>query len=778
MSAFLILLRQAFRALLRQRAYTLSATLTLALGLVAAMGALVPAWESLGVPFDFQNPGRIVCLSKEGKEKADFLRPLGRKDFQELEGRLLGVEALTGCRDGSDEFESAEGPTFRRTAYITSDFFKVMGMPLLLGRDFTPEECKGEVKVVVLDHGYWMRSFGGDKAILGRSINLNGKAHEIVGVAAPQRRRPYFLGDAVAYRPNHEGGGWTFARLKPEVDLQKLQFEVSQLQKELSSFQTVEGKDKTIRVHSLVRFWRERASKGYALSMITGLLILTLACANVAHLMLARALGRMREWGLRAALGAGQGGILLPILTESSLLVGLGALMSILFFKVLSAVEFFPEDLFTGPFLLPVVAVLLLALLATSLLPLHWARRLDLNAALKEGGSASASRGSSSLRKSLTVFQIAIAFALLLCAGQSYKALEKLKNTDPGFKVKNLHMAWIHLDDWKSDAIRAFRQHMQHRLENQPGIESVGLSTTAALQDQGHYQDIWVNPKTGSSAGFNINAGYHPINETYLKTLGIPLLAGRPMTSGEADSCLVSAAFAQKAFGQVNALGQKIYPNGPQHPARTVVGIVGETRMSRFTQEALPAVYTDLGCTDKWMLNVYIRSAAPLKDLKARVLTAMKEAGGNPKLYRMESLEDQVARELTGPESTRNATLILSLLAALLAAMGLAGTLLQAARRQKREWGIRLALGASPQKLFGMVLLRVAGLLAAGVALGSGFAWGLSRLLQNQLHGVSGADASSVLLALLTLGLSAFLASIGPAVQVAQTNPSDVLRGE
>ncbi|WLT31887.1 ABC transporter permease [Geothrix sp. PMB-07] len=780
------LLRQTLRALRRAPGYAVAACLTLAVGLVAALAALAPTWDLLAMPFELRDAGRIVSLSGEGAGGASFLSPVSFPDFQDLARELRHVEGLAACRDAGPLVDFADGPRQVRTGLVSPGFFQVMGMPLRLGRDFEARETEGRgARVLILEHGFWLRRFGGDPQILGRTLDLDGMPWQIVGVLAPQQRLPFFLDDAIAFQPLVLQGGdrrrevaccWLFGRLAEGSSLGQLQAEVARLVPQLGPARPSGDPAWGIRVRGLVAYWRGRVAPELALPLAAGLLILLLACANVAHLMLARHLGRTREWGLRAALGAGRGGLKAPLLMEAALLILAASALAALALLGLHRSGALPEGMLRGSVWVPVALTLVAALGATALLPLRWAGRLDLNEALREGGAASASRGSNRLRGGLAVFQLALAFALLVGAGLGLQALERLQGVNPGYDLKQLQVAILLLEMRPGEDFRArsaaFQRQVCQSLAQVPGVEGVALSNTRPLVDQGNGWQIWPE---GQGA---IQADQHGISPEYLRTLRLPLLAGRNLEDDEAGVCLVSASLARRCWGEASPLGRRLRIESVEGQALTVVGVVGEARMSRLAKFAVPTFYTALAREGSSFLTVYVRSGATIEALRAHVQEAARQAESSARFLELQSLETLAARELEGPRALRRMTLGAAVLAAFLAGIGLAGTLAQAAARQRREWAIRSALGASPLALVGLVFRRVLSLLALGLTLGSGLAWVLGRVLQQQLQDVSPADPGLLAFALLGLGLTGLLAGLIPALRAARVNPAEALRSE
>ncbi|WP_306602158.1 ABC transporter permease [Geothrix sp. 21YS21S-2] len=785
MAGFFRQLGQVFRSLRRSPGYAAAAALTLAIGLAGALAALAPAWDVLGHPFHFRDPGRVVCLSGEGPEGAAFLRPVGAPDFGDLQKEVRTLEGLAACRDSTLDLETPEGSRQVRTALVSAGFFGVLGLPLGHGRDFTSEEsAPGGAPVLILTDRFWRRAFGGDPGAVGRSLNLDGVPHRIVGVLAPQRRLPFFMGDAVAFQPlvfrSGERGRarpscFVFGRLAKGASLAALQLELDRLAPSLGPPRPAGDRSWGIKARGLLAYWRAREAPALAMTILSGVLILLLACANTAHLMLARNLDRTREWGLRSAFGAGTFGMGRPILAEAAVLCGFGGLLAVGFLAGLGRLDLLPGEALGGPVPGLMAGALGASVLLTAFLPIRWASRLDLNEALREGGTASASRGSTFLRGWLAVIQFALAFALLVGAGMSLRALERLRNIDPGYHLADLSVAIVTLRGGGDVQARglAFQRQVLQSLKETPGIQSAAMSNTRPLVDQGHNGNVW--PEGGQ--GY-LEAGQHAVSPEYFQTLGIPLLAGRNPEEREAGACLVSLQFARRCWGEAAALGRTLHLGAANGPALEVVGVVGEARMSRLAREPIPAVYTPLALRDSGYLTIYVRSSAPAAALQGIVKQVVRQADGNARFREFQNLAARAAQEGEEPRQIRGQTLAAGLLAALLAGVGLAGTLSQAAARQKREWGIRLALGATPVQLFGRVFRRVAWLLGSGLVLGGALTWGLSRVLRHQYLGVEAADPAILAPAVLALGLTGLVAGLTPALRAARTQPAAALRSE
>ncbi len=778
-------LGQVLRSLRRAPGYAAAAVFTLAIGLAGALAALAPAWDLLGHPFQFREPGRVVCLSGEGPEGAAFLRPLSAPDFGDLHREVRSLADLAACRDSTLDLDTPEGSRQVRTALVSAGFFGVLGMPLGQGRDFTADDShRGAAPVLILTDRFWRRAFGGDPGAVGRSLVLDGVPHQIIGVLAPQRRLPFFLGDAVAFqplafRPGEQGrtvpSCWVYGRLAKGASLAALQLELDRLAPTLGPARPGGDRSWGIKARGLLPYWRARQAPALAMTVLSGLLILLLACANVAHLMLARNLDRTREWGLRSAFGAGTFGMGRPILVEAAVLCGFGGLLAWWFLAGLRALDALPGEALGGPVLGLMAGALAAAVLLTAFLPIRWASRLDLHEALREGGTASASRGSTFLRGWLAVIQFALAFALLVGAGMSLRALERLRNIDPGYRLTDLSVAIVTLGGGGDGVDRglAFQRQVLQSLKETSGIQAAAMSNTRPLVDQGHSGNVW--PDGGQGC---LEAGQHAVSPEYFQALGIPLLAGRNVGERETGACVVSFQFARRCWGEAPALGRTLHLGGANGPALEVVGVVGEARMSRLVREPLPAVYTPLALQGAGYLTVYVRSSAPAAALQDIVKRVVHQANGNARFREFQNLAARAAREGEEPRRVGGQTLTAGLLAALLAGVGLAGTLAQAAARQKREWGIRMALGATPVQLFGLVFRRVALLLGSGLALGGALTWGLSRILQHQFLGVEAADPAILASAILALGLTGLVAGLTPALRAARTQPAVALRSE
>lgn len=774
-------LHSAFRSLSRTPGHTAAALLTMALGLAAGLGAMAPAWDLLAFPFDFREPGRVVQLSGEGKEGAAFPRPIPLVDLEVLRRELKTVEALGGVRDESLELHGPGGPEEVRTALATADLFPTLGLDVRLGRAFSAEEARpGGPQVLVLTHGFWQRHFGGDPTVVGRTMLLGGRDWQILGVLAPRKHLPWFMEEVIAFRPLRSPNPepripcWAYVRLAKGRTLGELQGELDRLSPQLGPPRLAGDGSWGLKGYGLVAFFRARVAPRLALALAAGALVLLLACANVAHLSLARHLDRLREWGVRAALGAGLRQLGSPLLAEALLLCLGGLLLAFPTLRLLATAGFLESRL---PGLVPALMVLLLVLALTTLLPLRWARRLDLSASLKEGAAASASKASNRLRGGLTTLQLALAFALLVAAGLSLRAMERFEKLDPGFDLRQLHAAVFRLEMRPGEDFlarsAAFQAQVARQARSLPGATAAAMASTRALVDQGHDTELWGDGGTGL-----IQVGDHAIDPDYLAALGLPLMAGRNLEPGDRDACLVSAELARRCWGTASPLGRTLRLHRVDAPPRTVVGVVGEARMARLGHAPLPAVYSPLANSGTGYLTLYLRTTQPLGDLRTTLARLGGEADTGARLVEIDRLEDLAKGEAEGPRTRRRQTLAAGLLAAFLAGVGLMGTLGQMVSRQQREWGIRAALGAGPYTLARALLGRTAALLGMGVLLGLALAWVFGRLMGGWLAGFGELDPGLLLQAILLLGASALLANLLPLARLLRTPPALSLRAE
>ncbi|BDU71854.1 ABC transporter permease [Mesoterricola silvestris] len=774
-------LTQSLRSLARAPGFVVASCLTLSLGLAAALAAFGPAWDILGRPFDFRDSERIVTVSAEGPEGSTFIRPMKGSDFWTLRRELKATESLGACRDAFPEADLPEGKAPVRIALVTDGFFSTMGIPLLLGRDVEPGESRlGADRTVILEHRFWMRRYGGDPAVLGRTLNLDGVPHAIVGVLAPQRRKPWFLGDMVAFKPlafepggRIPGGGvcWVFGRLSQGGRLAGLQSELDRVAPSLGPTRPAGDRSWGLKARGLVAQWRAQEAPALALTLAAGGLVLLLACANAAHLLLARNLARMREWGIRTALGSGLLGMGSIILTEAALLVLASLGLAVPLLAGLRAAGLLDLPPLGRVLNLPaLIAALILALAGISALPMRWATRTDPALALQEGGTSTATRRSRRLRGGMAIFQVALAMALLCGAGMALRALERLRRTDLGYAYKDLAVACLRSDRGMDEALQ---RQLVREAEAIPGVKAAALSSSWPLVDQGNGEDLL--PEGGSGT---LHADYHRTGGGNLATLGLALLAGRDLEAGDQDACMVSRSFAERAWPGADPLGRRVSLPGGGRPPLTVVGVVGEARMSRLARAPVPALYAPIAKDLPGFPGLYLRTRLSTGALGGPLASILTRLDPSIRIQSINRLENLASREYEQPRLLSRQALVAAVLATVLAGVGLAGTLAETAARRRRDWGIRMALGAGPWHLVRHVLGDLARILAPGLALGMGLAWGLGRVLQYQFPGTDPADPAMLGGAAVLLALAGFAAGTLPALQVLGIRPAESLRAE
>lgn len=774
-------LTQSLRSLARAPGFVVASCLTLSLGLAAALAAFGPAWDILGRPFDFRNSERIVTISAEGPEGSSFIRPMKGTDFLTLRRELKATESLGACRDEFPDAEFPEGKEPVRIARVSDGFFSTMGIPLLIGRDFEPGESRpGADRAVVLEYRFWIRRFGGDSTVLGRTLNLDGISHLIVGVLAPQRRKPWFLGDMVAFKPlafepggRIQGGGacWVFGRLTQGASVTGLQTELDRVAPSLGPTRPAGDGSWGLKARGMVAQWRTQEAPALALTLAAGGLVLLLACANAAHLLLARNLARMREWGIRTALGSGLLGLGSIILTEATLLVVAALILALPLLAGLRAAGLLDLPPL-GRVLNPpaMIAALVLALAGISALPLRWVYRTDPAPALRDGGTATATRSSRRLRGGMAIFQLGLAMALLSGAGMALRALERLRTTDPGYAYQDLAVACLRTDRGLDMALQ---RQLVLEAEAIPGVKAAALSSSWPLVDQGNGEDVV--PEGGPGI---LHADLHRTGDGYLATLGLALLAGRDLEAGDQSVCLVSRSFSERAWPGADPLGRRVTLPGRSRPPLTVVGVVGEARMSRLASAPVPALYAPIGKDLAALPGLYLRTRLSAGTLGGPLASILTRLDPSIRIQSFNRLADLADRECSEPRLLARQAMVAAVLATVLAGVGLAGTLAETAARQRRDWGIRIALGASPWHLMCHVLRDLGRILAPGLALGMALAWGLGRVLQHQFPGTDSVEPVMLGGAAVLLALVGFVAGTVPTLQVLGIRPAESLRGE
>jgi putative ABC transport system permease protein len=797
-------LRFAFRSFVKKPGLAVSAVLILGVGIGAATTMFSVVDTVMLRPLPYPDPGELVHFGGHGGTRPMlYLRWRdGLESFDGIGAASTGPANLTG-----------EGPPQRvRSAGVTDELLPLLGARPHLGRLFTQDDFQGEASVVLLGPGFWERNWGGDPSVVGRTLIVNGSPVVVAGILSPDFHPPEAVtGNQVdVWLPfraeTEESLGWSIlavvGRLKDGVG-------AAGAQAELRSFTTnlaeeypdlLIRQDGTIRHTNLIPLQVATfRGVGSTLLFLTWavLLMLLIACANVANLLLAHGTGRARELALRGALGASRNRIVKQLLTESISLGLAGGVLGVglAFLGVRLFLRFSPggvpriEDLAVDP---RVLGFAFLASLVTGLVfgtvPALHASRRDVAKALQEGSTASsASRRGKRTRSGLVVLEIALALVLLSSAGLFLRSLVLSTQVDLGFRTEQLVSASLRLvSGYEAEQRQDFTRAVKERLEALPGTRSVAASLTVPFEFTGASRCCMSNDVSGGVGSLSVDplprVMIHPVTPGYFRTLGAQLSAGREFEAADEEGdgfvAVISEPAARYFFGADEAVGKSIHL--ANWGAFTIIGVARGVRHWGVPSGVEAEVYVPWG---RWgafsdIYQLTVRSAAPLESLAPAVREAIWAIDPNLPVEEVVPMDQRVEASRRGQRFITSLLGTFAMIALVLATGGIYASMLYAVGQRRREMGIRLALGAGGGQLVRMVIRAGLTLTVIGVGLGLAGSMGVSVVLRSWLYGVGIVDTVTIGSVVLVLACAALLASMIPALKAARTDPLDTLKVE
>ncbi|HKI01138.1 MAG TPA: ABC transporter permease [Thermoanaerobaculia bacterium] len=814
-------LRHSLRALRLSPAFAIAAIASLALGI----GANALIFTFLNALFlkslPVAEPGRLVALYALDLDKQDLL-PLSYPDADDLrkaEGRVFS--GLAAYRNIMAALSHGGEPAQLQGEIVSGNYFDVLGVRPAHGRFFRAEEdsTPGSHPVVVLSHALWQSRFASDPGIVGQAVSINGLGFNVVGVAPPEFKglsvfdQPPALWVPMAmYRSLLKGppAGWidkrgslvfsAVGRLAPGTELDGAQAFLGTFARRLEreypeSHQGLGLAAVPLGKATLPPGQRGRvALSGGLLAAVVGLLLL-IAGANVANLLLARALARSGEIALRLSLGAGRGRLVRQLLTEGALLGLLGGAAGLLIAlwgrKLLWALRppFFPETLDLGMdarVLAFTFAVSLLTGVAFSLAPVFQSFRLDLAAALTRQGRNGGERGDGSgrmLRELLIAGQVALAVVVLAGAGLFVRSLQAVEKIDPGFETEKLFVIPVDLGSQGYEPARAqeFYRLVVERISALPGVRSAAVASRFLLVGGGPRTSVEAEGRPKAPEGADAQVGLNVVGPGYFETVGMPLRAGRAFTPADRlDSppvVVVNETLARRLWPGEPAVGKRLR-FGSEEGWLEVVGMAADARYAGLREPPQPYAYRPVLQSFQPVMMVHVRTEgdpAPLLEKVRREVQAL-----DPGLPLLDPRTIGQVRDLSlwAPRMGAGLLALFGLLALALAALGIYGVVAYSISQRRREIGIRMAIGADRRDVLGLVVRQGLRPVAIGAAAGLLIAMGGARLIARLLFGVGAADPLALAGAITLLAAVAFAAVYLPARRASGLDPVTALRQE
>jgi predicted permease len=803
-------LRVSLRTLAKSPGFVAVAVLTLALGIGVntAMFSIVHGIALRGLPFPEQHRVMVVYSNVIGGsvgERAGISRP----EFEDLRAAQKSFVDLAAYQEGTMTVSGPGGEPLRIDGLrVTPSALAMVGAPIQLGRWFNAEEDRpGAAQAVVLGHALWRDRFKSDPAALGTQIRVNGEWSTVVGVAPPNYKFPQeaeawvpLRGYELAAKRDYRSL-FVIGRLKPGVDAAQAQAEIDSLLANLARQHADVMKGVVFRTQTMRDTFVDQETR-LILGIMLGAvgLVLLIACANVANLQLARASARAKEMAVRAALGAARGQVVRLLLAESLLLAAAGAVLGLLIawagvavfaaYVVKLQPPYWMVFELNAPAVLYAVALTGLATVFAGLYPALRASRPDLNTVLKDAARGSTGAALGRFTRALVIGEIAFSCLLLVLAGLMVRTIVKMQTTPLGFETAGVFTGRVALPEVEFKTVeeqRRFFGQFASRLRARPEVAAAGLADLSPINDDSIFVQIEGRAPTpeGQRAP---RASLRAVTPGYFAAMGQAILQGRDVAeSDSADAPLVaavSARFAELHWPGESPVGKR-FRRGQGKPTEqtawiTVVGLVPSSMQGRFDANARPQVYVPYTQADEVpRMTAFVKArgsdAAALAAVVRQELRALHE---DLPLYFAETLEQMVADAQFNKRLIGSLFMVFGVVAFVLAGVGLYGVMSYAVAQRTQEIGVRVALGATPGRVLGLVFRQGGWQLGIGLALGLLLAVPVANMMAMIYYGVTPTDGGAFGGAVASLLAAGLLACLVPALRALRVNPVEALRNE
>jgi len=792
--------RYAVRLLVRSPGFALVTVLTLALGIGANTAIFSTVDAVLLRPLPFGNPDGLAMVWEDNTTTGVSRNNPAPANFVDWKTRNRVFSDMAATYGASANLTDEGRPELVLGRAVTPNFFAVLQVRPIYGRVFTDDEDRQGAQVVVIGYELWQRRFGGDPAGIGRTLTMNGTAYTVVGVMPRGfvfRNREIEYWTPAHFTPSIEARRTSHylnvvARLKPAVTMAQaadnMRAVAAQLEAEFPA---------NLHIGAAVVPMSEEivGNTRVQLLVLSGAAgaVLLIACANLASLLLSRAVGRKGELAIRSALGAQPGRLIRQLLVEATLLSLTGGLVGVLLapagIRVVNRLV--PMGLVEQPSSILDARLLVFSLLLSivtgvlfGLLPSAQAARSSVSDILQQSSARSiGSRGRT--RDGLVVMQVAAALVLLVAAGLMLRTLANLRAIDVGFRPDHLLTARTTLPalTYRDAAARTgFYERVVARMQATPGVAAAAYGSTLPFLSRGN--TIWYGVEGQTRVpGEPDDALLRTGTGRYLAALGVTLVEGRLLDDRDAADApaviVVNDTLARMHWPNASALGHRIQISGSNSKWHTVVGVVRDLRERGYEAASKPGVYLSYAqAPDTWAVPEYlvVRTTGDPLAMAASVRQAVAATDPGQPVSAVQSMDDILASEVAGRQQQATLLGAFAALALLLASIGLYGVLSYAVTQRSREIGVRMALGATRADVLGLVLGRGIVLTTVGLAAGSVGAWALTRAMTALLYGVAPNDPATLVTVIAVLLVVGLAACIVPAVRATRLNPLAVLR--
>ena len=807
-------LRYALRQLVKSPGFTMVAVLTLALGIGAnsAIFSVIDAVLLRSLPFP--NSDRLTLVWSKSPQHPEEPRGVhSYPDFQDLRAQNHTFSAMAAYTTASAIWGTGEDSEDVSGLAATSDIFTVLGVHPQLGRGFLPEDDKPDApRVAVISNAFWQRHFGGDPNVLGRQVTIANKLYTITGVMPPGWKfpvqhepvdyiaplYPLFSGSTPSYI-DRRGAHFILivGRLKPGLDLQAANADLQTMAAQLAKQYPDSNAGRSLRVVPLQSDLVGDVKPALIVLLAAVALVLLIACANVANLFLARAATREREIAIRTALGANRFHIVRQLLLETLLLALVGGVAGLLlaWWSTEVLVALGPTDLprLEEIRVNPTVVIFTFGLacftsLIFGLVPAWQASRPQVGESLKE-----ATRGSTGglrthrLRSAFVVSQFALSLVLLVGAGLLIRSFAQLRAVQPGFEARGVITFWQSLPKARYgevDQQTQFFDKLLAKLTTLPGIKDAGIVSPLPFSGNSQGRTFTIIGQPAPSEGMEPAASLLTTNDSYFRTMHIPLKNGRLFDAHDDKNSkpvvLINETFVRKYFPHEKPLGRQLQIGRKEDgPPREIIGVVGTAKHSNLAEADAAEFYLPFSQAPDRYSDIVVRTTEPTPaGLETMIRRAVHEIDGQQFIPKLTPLSEMVSQTLAQSRFNTGLLGAFAAIAILLAAVGIYGVIAYNVAQRTREIGIRMALGAQRYDMLKMILRQSLTMAAIGIVVGLFGAFAATRLLRALLFGVSTMDLLTYGAVILLLGMASFLAGLLPARRATKIDPVTALRYE
>ncbi len=805
MSSLIHDLRFSFRVI-RKNPLTsaiIVATLALGIGANTAMFAGFDAWVLR--PLDFDAPERLIALH-ETRPKLDQSTGVAPANLRDWQAASRSFEAIVPFSRTKFNFQGEDDPERVDGARVAAELFPFLGVDPIQGRHFLPDEdLPNGPAVAMISHSAWQRRFDSDPGVLGRTLRLDGVVHEVVGVMPPGFEFPEWahVWTPIGIDPDagqHDRWLSTVARLAPGASLEQARAEMQGIARRLEKLHPETNAGWSVEVSPLRENWSPPIIR-LALTVSTGiaLCVLLVICANVASLMLAQATGRRREMALRTALGASRRQLVRQTLTESVILAlaggGLGSVIGIWWVDWMKSwapiqIPYLFRYEVDGRALVYTLAISLATGLVCALAPVLRSSDFDLATTLKSGdGRAGGSRGGRRLRSALVVVEFAVCVLLVVGAMLMVKSFVREQQIEPGYRTRGILTLRLSMTGsaYQEEAGRvAFLAQALERISGLGEVDSAGAANHLPVSRSGYEVEELEAEGRPERPGEEPTAAFHSVTESYLETLGIPIVEGRGFTAGEAREggqvAILSGALARRLWPEGGALERRFRFRGdPDAPWLRVVGVAGDVDPGRsMVDDSRPKthVYVPYSASPSALATLAVSSSLGAEPLAEAIRRELRRVDPGVPVSSVQTIAQAIDEVHWVSRMFTQSFSLYAAIALAVAALGIYGVTADSVSRRTREMGVRMSLGARPADLLRLVIRQTWILGAAGVALGLLGAYSLTGVMSSMLYQVSADDPVVFAGVALLLAGVALVAAYVPARRAARVDPMEVLRFE